>query len=361
MSAMEKSLRRALEAGDASNPAFRDTIYTASERALERMLANSTDPDAAHAQRVRLAETINRIEEDYFVAEADGDDWTSAPDPDAEHAAEADYGTPEHVPATDLPHEDERTDETALSDEHMPAAADADADAAGMNEASAARAGATSPKDDWSPGVSRRETGSRSGRSLKPLLLALAVILAVLFAGLYFLQSALFGGISDAASTSTEGSAGAATVDTASWINLFDGTQLELISTPTGGNVVAVTGSGDRPAVRLEAAGEGGEVGLVVGPGVVNTIKGHKVRVEITAGSSDGQSREFGIRCLFGGDTVCDRQRFTTMQDSQPFVFDMTVPDNPAASGSLAIDPSLGPGKGDVDLYGVRLRDLGKA
>ena len=39
MTAMEASLRRALEAGDVLDPTFRESIYSASERALERMLA----------------------------------------------------------------------------------------------------------------------------------------------------------------------------------------------------------------------------------------------------------------------------------------------------------------------------------
>lgn len=358
MSAMEKSLRRALEAGDSSNPAFRDTIYTASERALERMLANSDDADAAHAQRVRLAETINRIEEDYFIAEAATVE--GAADPDAEHAADPNFAP--HLRDPDADQAVERNH--GLDDDADPsAAATPEVDSspeAGRSAAVPGRDAPTHAAETWSPGEARRSTaGRRSQRSLKPLFLALAVLLAVLFAGVYFFKNTILGG-SDA-DAAQSGGADSASVDTASWINLFDGTQLELISTPTGGDVAAVTGSGDRPAVRLAAAGEGGEVNVIIGPGVVNTIKGRKVRVEITAGSADGASREFSVRCLFGGDTVCDRQRFTTAQDSQPFVFDMTVPDNPAASGSIAIDPSFGGPKSNLDLYAVRMRDLGKA
>ena len=69
MSAMEKSLRRALEAGDARDTEFRDSIYLASERALERLLLEKpTDEETAHSRRVHLAETINAIEAEYFEA-----------------------------------------------------------------------------------------------------------------------------------------------------------------------------------------------------------------------------------------------------------------------------------------------------
>ena len=363
MSAMEKSLRRALEAGDASNPAFRDTIYTASERALERMLANATDPDAAHAQRVRLAETINRIEEDYYVAEAEDEAWEAAPDPDAEHAADAGFVPPEGEHEAPPPERDDDAVPESASDEvtelgrHEPETEiSASSPAAALTPSEPA-----SDTETWSPGGARRSAGGKSTkRSVRPFLLALVILLAVLFAGIYFLKTTVLGG-ADAGTQTSDGTSGDGSVETASWINLFDGTQLELISTPAGGNVSAVTGSGDRPAVRLASASEGGEVGVVIGPGVINTIKGHKVRVEITAGSSDGANREFSVRCLFGAETACDRQRFTTLQDSQSFVFDMTVPANPSASGSIAIDPSLGATQKNLDLYGVRLRDLGKA
>ncbi|RYG65169.1 hypothetical protein EON77_18860, partial [bacterium] len=62
-------MRRALDAGDASDPAFRETIYAASERALERMIGERPMDEAqAQAQRIRLAETINRVEQDYYEA-----------------------------------------------------------------------------------------------------------------------------------------------------------------------------------------------------------------------------------------------------------------------------------------------------
>ena len=352
MSAMEKSLRRALDAGDASNPAFRDTIYTAAERALERMLESSTDEEAAHAQRVRLAETINLIEEDYFVAEPVDE-------------AEASEAVAERDAAEDLTASDEHFDETASSrdalDEadaenyrDLPAAGPdhdrADAEPLPVRDATEAEA------ETWSPGGTRRAAFGDTGRRVsKPLLIALAVVLVVLFAGLYLLKTTVLG------QAETTADATSTPAETAEWINLFDGTQLELISTPSGGDVKAITGGGDRPAVRLASANEGSELGITVGPGIVNTIKGRKVRVEITAGSSDGASREFSVRCLFGGDTVCDRQRFTTLQTSEPFVFDMDVPADPAASGSIVIDPSFGVAKNDIDLYTVRLRDLGKA
>ncbi len=44
MSALEESLRRALNLGDAADPEYRLSIYQASERALEKMLAEKAVP-----------------------------------------------------------------------------------------------------------------------------------------------------------------------------------------------------------------------------------------------------------------------------------------------------------------------------
>ncbi|BDA83555.1 hypothetical protein Sa4125_10970 [Aureimonas sp. SA4125] len=365
MSAMEKSLRRALEAGDARDPQFRDSIYSASERALERLLRDTpADEETAYARRVLLAETINRIEADYFepvgepehVGEAfeePGDAAALQHEPihrqeeerfiaESEDAAQAGDGVPlfwangqqGDVLAAEVPDDDGR-----------PAAARPSPDA---SEAGSGIA--------WSPkaGGSWRALPKSKGRLGLPGVLALAALLALL-AVIYVLYGAIFAPFEQRAAAGSAAATDAAGTPAAEWINIFDGRQLDVISTPSGGTVDGVTVK-DLPAVRLAPAAKGGEINVAIGPGVVSTIKGRSVRVEVVAGSSDGNAREFGIRCLFGEETACGRQRFRTEQASETFVFDMAVPAAASAAGVLAIDPQLGAETGNLDLYSVRLQ-----
>ena len=205
----------------------------------------------------------------------------------------------------------------------------------------------------WSPKASG---GRRPAPAIPPRvrawLPAILAVLVVLLAALYFLSGAVLSPLSSEGETAA-GTAAAS----AEWISIFDGTQLGIIATPSGGTVDSVTVRGD-PAVRLAPAGEGGEINVAIGPGVVREIQGQTVRVELVAGSSDGASREFGVRCLFGGETVCARQRFQTTQARDTFVFDMAVPRGGNAAGVLAIDPTLAAATGDLDLYSIRLQPV---
>ena len=97
---------------------------------------------------------------------------------------------------------------------------------------------------------------------------------------------------------------------------------------------------------------------LAVGAGIMRQISGHQVRIELTAGSPDGQMREFGIRCLTGDASYCDRQRFSTAMPEEAFVFDVAVPSGQTAAGSIAIGPGLNGTSNDVDIYAVRLLQL---
>lgn len=392
MSAMEQSLRRALEGGDAGDPAFREAIYSASERALERMLARrGIGEEAAQLQRIRLAETINRVEDDYFAASAGPLAETSLPD--EQDAAEAGWGG-EDAPADLVPaavsgsaYDDPDEDGGGSIGTDAPAGREEPADMADPGEDEAGfevrapdagrpdlegprRAGAPAsvslPADDTRIGFPARDpkgkAEAREGKGrLRPFGVGLVALLLLLGLGAY-LYASLVGPLPFFTSVSggtAEGSGAAVTAEAADWILLFDGTRLEAIATPNGGRVAAIAGAGGRAAVRIAAASEGGEIAVQVGAGVVGAIRGRTLRVEIVAGSPDGGSREFGVRCLFGGDTACGRQRFNTVQPSEAFVFDMRVPPSAPTTGAIALEPGFGDTAGrDLDLYSVRLRPV---
>lgn len=315
MSSMEDSLRRSLEAGDAGDPAFRETIYAASERALERMLeGRGADEEEADAQRARLADTIARLEGEYAARYPEG-------------ARDEPEGF--HDPA---PGEDER-----LPD------------------------GRDEPGDpDWTPGGA--PAAAASGAGLRPVAttVGLALVFALVIAVIaYVVFATLRGGAAPEEGAPAETSSGASVGGALAWIDIFDGNDLERLATPNGGRIETVAGAGGREAVRVSGPQGGeGEVLLAIGPGVVGDIAGRRVRIELTAGSADAEPREFSVRCVFGEVSVCDRQRFATSMGEEAFVFDVAVPSDVSQAGSIAIGPGLNGTSNDVDIYSVRIRDL---
>ncbi|MET0258385.1 MAG: hypothetical protein ABW179_07360 [Methylobacterium sp.] len=332
MSQMETSLRRALEAGDVSDPAFRESIYAASERALERMLeSRGADEAVRFEQRSRLAETINRVEGEHAQADAAHDDAAY----DEAGAYEADEAP------------DERG---APADGRVP-------------QAPAPGAAGVAEPDVWTPGGTGATKGGARVRSRLAVPLA-AVVFAVLLAILAYVVAGAVRGGSDAATGGTvtgDASSGAlASASDLGWIDVFDGNDLEALSTPNGGRIETVAKPDEREAVRVSApTGGEGEVLLTMGAGVMRQISGRQVRIELTAGSPNAALREFGIRCLAADQSFCDRQRFSTAMSEEAFVFDVAVPAGVTSAGSIAIGPGLNGTPNDVDIYALRIRALG--
>ncbi len=98
---------------------------------------------------------------------------------------------------------------------------------------------------------------------------------------------------------------------------------------------------------------------MAIGPGVVGEIAGANVRIEVTAGSPDGTAREFSVRCLFGGTSLCERQRFSTTMSEEAFIFDVPVPADARSPASIAIEPGVNGTTNDVDVFSLRLRRVG--
>lgn len=320
MSAMEESLRRALEGGDARDPAFRESIYAASERALERMLeTRAADEATANDQRTRLAETINRVEADY-----------------AEHV-----GDEAPAETTAVPFGDELGG---------PAGPDP------LSEPQTSRAAPSGPGEaEWTPGGERPvEAGTRAPAWKVPLLAALMALGLALLA--YAITGALRGGTAEETTGSVQSGSDLSSL---AWIDIFDGNDLESLSTPSGGRIETVRKPDEREAVRISApSGSPNEALLRIGPGTLRQIAGRQIRIEVVAGSPDGTMREFGVRCLVGEQSICDLQRFATDMPEEAFVFDVTIPPVATNATSLAIAPGVGEVTNDVDLFSVRLRDL---
>ncbi|WP_182085373.1 hypothetical protein [Aureimonas sp. ME7] len=325
MSAMEESLRKALKGGDATDPAFREGIYQASERALERMLeGRGADAAEAAVQRAKLAETIGRVEADHaHLAPAAGsgpafDEAADATAPGSEPYDDEDARAPR---AFAPPETDEHEDEGA---------------------------------QNWTPGGDRSAPPSAPRDKRSPLaVVAAAVVFALVLAILAYFVGGMIRG-----SDGTTGADGAQT-SSLDWITVFDGDDLENLSAPSGGRIEAAARADGREAVRVSGPSGGeGEVLLAVGPGVVSRIAGSNVRVEIRTGSPDGAEREFSIRCLFNGASLCERQRFSTTMSEDAFIFEFPLPADAKSPASIAIAPGIDGTANDVDVFSLRLRRI---
>ncbi|WP_152048040.1 hypothetical protein [Aureimonas psammosilenae] len=356
MSAMERSLRRALEAGDAVDPSFRESIYSASERALERMLdGKAMEEAAANAQRARLAETINRIEDEFYerqTAAGLAADGPAQYDPEisldpayadahgyAAHGADHPSNPRPMRPAADEDEEEEEFSLTPVFDggeqEHPAIAMAASSPGASAVE-EPVRPSARARADE-----AMRDETRQSGRYIRRIVL-IGLLALLVIAGLAWFVSG------------REGS-GAATGETSA-IELFDGRRLDALSTPNGGRMEALeVADGQQAAVRFTPAGAGSVMAVAMGPGVVSDVGGRPVRIEIVAGSPDGAARSFSVRCLVDGTDRCGEQVFTTARRNESFAFDMTIPEA-ASAGRFEIAPVPPDGREDLDLFGVRLQ-----
>lgn len=351
MDAIEESVRRALEGGDPSDQTFRRSIYAASARALERLIASRGQTgDVADAERMRVGDILERVEAEYSAYY--GGDGLGAQSPSATDA----FAEPHTVPDAAS---------TPAAEASVPASSSEPA-AAERRPASFAPPAETRADPDeaevWKPGAQTRSAPRRRpGRTVVTALVVLVVLAALLVLAVRSLgpagapepQAAAEGEAQTAASTSPPGPAGAP-----SWINVFSGASLEQVSTPEGGRVTSVDEAG-RSAIRVSGPDGGeGEILINLGPGLVGSIAGSQVRVELVAGSPDGELREFSVRCLFAQDSVCARQRFATSMREEAFVFDVPIPSSAGNPANLAIGPGLSADGRDVDVYSVRMRVL---
>lgn len=403
-SAIEQSVRRALQKGNAADPDFRLVVYEAAERAILRVQsAQHSDEAEADRKRQALISAIEAIEAEYPAPGGYGDDAVSE-DGDATASAKPDIAapatppimveTPEAMPATD-----EETQAADTPDTAAPAAGTTRAaEAAPMSPAPAAKTpsaktpsakvpaaevdakaakpgAATSTKpvrDRWSPDHKPKRGRPFSEASNKLVGAVIVVLLLLLIAAAVWVVLPLFSN-TPAPVASEDGPTIAETIQSAgedpaltggpspdNWIDVFAGTDLEKIAAEGGARASGVAGSGGRMAVQIAAPadGDGSEVSLVIGAGIVEQIAGSRARGELAVGSPDDQGREFSVSCLFAGETVCGRQRFQVSAAEETFVFDMAVPEGAMGAAQLVIDPQIGTGAGDLNVYGFRVQAI---
>ncbi|MCE7030822.1 hypothetical protein LZD57_22785 [Jiella sp. CBK1P-4] len=239
------------------------------------------------------------------------------------------------------------------------------------------RIAAAEPEDDETDAP---EAGRRGGgRLIGPLIVLLLLFLlgVAIWIALPFFSSggpgetaAANGGdetLTVADAIRENSSVTAETAPATEWIDLYSSQDLDEFATSDEA-IEPVASEGGRTVVKLvqpsggnaqdgaEGAAAVREIEMPISGDAARRFAGQKAQAEIIVGSPDGEPREFTLRCLFGGETVCGRQRFTTALPEENFLFNLQFPPEAVAGGQIAVDPSVGNGGNDLLFYGLRLR-----
>ena len=392
-SAIENSIRRAIAKGDGDDPDFRVLVYEAAERAIIRGEADGkTTSDESDQRRRELIAAVEAIEAGYPPAER-GESIEGEHHPDAgspsqeipEAAAFTADETASGVPAPDgvsiagrpanaMPSDSAGEVEKPSPREEAEPKAQFDAER-GTQSASQSASRPAKPADRWTPGARRKGPGTARYPKRIVAIVIVALLAFLLIIGAYlilpFLLPNLFASTPHAESNvdpiaaairsaSTDGATGVAG---GGWTTAFAADGTKGVEAGPRGTVSAVTASGERAAVRITAKtpanGDDPAVvaALIVAAGTVAEFAGHTVRGELTVGSPDGVAREFTVSCHIADQSICGRQRFSTKLDSQSFVFDMEIPQAATGEAKLSVDPALGSGANDLNVFALRLKN----
>lgn len=380
-SAIENSLRRALAKGESADPDFRLQIYEAAERALLRLEADREMAEEAKERHRRdLIAAIEAIEYEF----ADGgsfDDGSSDDDAaplDDDGAAAA---TGLAAPGTERAGNDRRPQDATAGD--LAAGGLTPGELAGPDLADRER---LVDEEDGSQ-EDEADDGSHAGRRGPRLLVSLVITLLLVFlvgAAVWMVlpffssrtvetarqgEAAADGGLS-VAEAIRENTDTSPTQDAApAWLDVYTPAALREFAASDAA-ITDVAPAGEQPRLKLTAASagpaaEGGtgdtgaprEIELPMAGDVARQFAGRKVEGEIVVGSPDGKPRTFTLRCLFGGETVCGRQRFTTALPEENFLFHLEFPPEAVTGGQIAVDPSVGKDGADLLFLGLKLRN----
>ncbi|MBP0616233.1 hypothetical protein [Jiella mangrovi] len=357
-------MRRTLTKGNAADPNFRLEIYEAAERALLRLeAANEMSEEARDRHRRELISAVETLETEFagLDDEAVGASGDASEPRDTRDGPDGFVKTEGGEPV--LNGSGEPSHEGAPLSGVSPAAPD-------RNDAPA-RAG-----DE----VADTGAAERSGRLGRKLTAAVIVLLLLFLLGvavwivLPFFSSASSNdtaeadpnaaGISVADAIKENATSVDQTAAATKWVDVYTPAAMREFA-DSDSAIELVPGAGGKDALKLEGrTGENtadgsnvtGEIDLPISGDIARQFAGQKVQGEVIVGSPDGTAREFTLRCLFGADTVCGRQRFKTALPEENFLFHLEFPPEAVTGGQIALDPAIGPGAKDLLFFGLKLR-----
>ncbi|MEX6508746.1 hypothetical protein [Jiella sp. M17.18] len=369
-SAIETSLRRALNKGNAADPDFRLRVYEAAERALLRLEADKGEGDeGADAHRRQLIAAIEAIEADHAAGGAgegvqperfapDGGSSAGAAAPGAFAAGGVDDpvdafgadGAPARPAGGRMPSMVDPQTESSSAEERVAGPGDRRAKVRAL--------------------LGRRsEAGGARGGFGSYIVPAVIVLLLLFLLGVaVWLVLPLFSAekpkpeapkmsVEDAIRSADNGRKtvpGAAS----DWVDVFSGPAI--VDAAVDGGMLQPTVIDGKQAVLVSTPPSGSnEVTFNLAPDILSRFAGRKATGELAVGSPDGKPRTFTVRCLIGGKNVCGQQRFTTSAKEEPVLVQMDLPASIGEGAELAIDPGAGDGAHDLAVFHFRIRAAG--
>lgn len=400
VNSLEQALRKALEKGDATDPAFRRRVYEAAATAMRRSLTERDEatPERLDEQTRRLGEAIRTVETELRGAGAPvdpADIAPPAPPPAQTPARRADdvvppidpeprHQTPEPAPAVgpapDLGPPEPRIDAPA-ADDPVPPVSPAAGQPGGDHlyveaRADARRREAEAVRAERAPPV--RRSPLRTDRGPFATIFAVVVAVALVFGGLWWVFTSGAFVSQEARDTSVrnpppqiEGEdfagrdPGTATApqlanetrEDGEWVQLFDPADPAVLRLE-GGATASIESDPFGDYARLITPGGDGRVYIDVPPGVLQRLAGGRVQISLRARSDDGEATQMSVTCEFGPLGDCGRRRFNVDQAETEFLFHVDLPQGsaPREPGFVILQTDIEGGDRAVNLLSARIR-----
>lgn len=317
LDAIESAIRKALEKGDASDRAFRETVYRSIFAALDKASAANSEvsPEAAAKRRQALAIKVREVEASFMRAEHNITEPVVDPEPSI-------------APSREVAPDDERSDNPPAVSTETEIRVDDDSE---------------------SPPVF-----SKKRRPYAWMLSAAILFAAVGMGGWWIYQSDILTPASERDSSvpnpprtlesedfQPSGSESPALREEAEvqrqWITIFSPDDPSTVVATVGANV-EVTEDGDDKALKVRSSSRDAAAMFDIGEGVLEQIAGGKAVFNVVAVSDEGSPTEFSIRCNFGDLGDCKRHRFSASATIADYLFEVELPDgSPGAAGTIAL------------------------
>ena len=325
MNFLEQAIRAALNKGDASDMAFRRSVYSSASSALERSFTVRpfTDKDMA-VRRQNLLGTIRHVESEFIVA------------------VEAEASQPLEVPTTHEQHNASALNRPVVQNDVAPAVGNFETNE--LPERQTLKRVKTKE---------RRQTGNRLSYVFNGLF-----IVALLAGGYWaYVQGKQI--YLDATKPNTSGQKpvlAEATSDTGreagDWIEIFSARDTDLLSPAAGANAEIVSYDG---ISYVKMTGDStSEVAIKIGSGLVQSFAGKRILFNIKARNLSGTAIDTGTRCDFGSDTKCERKRFKIGPEFAEYMFAVDMSASVSGDGVLQIAPDLAAGGGAIEFESIR-------
>lgn len=386
MNPIEKTIRSALEKGDAEDRAFREKVYRSVHAALEKNLQANPElsADAVQRRRMLLTEGIRSVESEFVpAAPADpappsnaGSPSFAAPDWSAPEAVEPDTrGTaPEPAPHAGTVAEDDDASVLGFVPERGGVSrgrAEPAFSAGGMEpgaEDGFVAERADRPQDRRAP--------TAAPRRRRPVFAALFLVVTLLVAGgmaaWWAMDQGLFLSAEERDTSvpnppltledeefSPDGppplsESEAAAEGTQEWIGVFDPADPTQVVTPPGADAAVVEEEGAM-VLRIRTTSTDEPIRFQVGEGILQRIAGRRAVFNIVARTRDGETAQIAVGCDFGPLGGCGRNRYSVTGDEGDFLLGREFPDSgPTGAGEITIstDPETGR---SVDIVEIRV------